>query len=173
MKNLFIFGIIILIIAAGGITIGSEKDTTVSCCFVLVPLLSTSFDTGQGEYPSISGTHNGTITPFHDIKVSTLYTYPCAGTGGHIEYVRFENSTWNTTASWEGYIGDWYNVSFESPFTLVAGKTYNYTIRTDSYPQIQYMRALKTPDGWINCTSFTDTNGKVYKGWIPSIRLYE
>lgn len=45
------------------------------------------FDTGPGTYPSISGTHNGTITPNVTIEVSKLYTYPCSGTGGHSEHV--------------------------------------------------------------------------------------
>ena len=40
------------------------------------------FDTGSpaNPYPSISGTHNGTITPNQTITVSKLYTYPCSGT---------------------------------------------------------------------------------------------
>ena len=41
------------------------------------------FDTGRGEYPSIAGIHNGTITPKHDIIANCIYTYPCEGTGGH------------------------------------------------------------------------------------------
>ena len=49
------------------------------------------FDTGPGIYPSISGMHNGTITPFNDLNVSKLYTYPCAGTGGHTEYAKIYN----------------------------------------------------------------------------------
>jgi squalene-hopene/tetraprenyl-beta-curcumene cyclase len=47
-----------------------------------------NFDTGNGTYPSIMGTHNGTITPSKDISVSKMYTYPCASTGGHSEYVK-------------------------------------------------------------------------------------
>jgi phosphatidylserine/phosphatidylglycerophosphate/cardiolipin synthase-like enzyme len=48
------------------------------------------FDTGepQNPYPSICGTHNGTITPNQTITVTKLYTYPCIGTGGHSEYVK-------------------------------------------------------------------------------------
>jgi YD repeat-containing protein len=34
------------------------------------------FDTSPGAYPSISGMHNGTITPNVTIEVSQLYTYP-------------------------------------------------------------------------------------------------
>ncbi|MDI6811890.1 MAG: hypothetical protein QMD80_09570, partial [archaeon] len=132
------------------------------------------FDTGPSPnpYPSIFGTHNGTITPFYNIEVSKLYTYPCLGTGGHTEYIKiWNNSGWNVTATWNGYKGDWYNVSFNKTFTLVAGKNYNYTIRTGSYPQIHHTPSLPTANGWINCTSFIDANGKRYNDWIPAIRL--
>ncbi|HIH96804.1 MAG TPA: hypothetical protein HA348_04915, partial [Thermoplasmata archaeon] len=97
------------------------------------------FDTGTSAnpYPSISGTHNGTITPSCNITVSKLYTYPCLGTGGHSEYVRLWNITdWNVTATWNCYKGDWHNISFDEPFTLLKDETYNYTIITGSYPQI-------------------------------------
>ena len=60
------------------------------------------FDTGSGTYPSISGTHNGTITPNKTIITTKLYTYPCEGTGGHTEYARIWNKTWNATATWDG-----------------------------------------------------------------------
>ena len=45
------------------------------------------FDTRAPEkpYPSIFGTHNGTIKPKQTITVSRLYTYSCSGTGGHSE----------------------------------------------------------------------------------------
>ena len=48
------------------------------------------FDTGapSNPYPSIAGTHTGDIIPSQDITVHKIYTYPCAGTGGHTEYVR-------------------------------------------------------------------------------------
>ena len=88
------------------------------------------FDTGPGTYPSIFGTHNGTITPNQTMNVSKLYTYPCVGTGGHTEYARIWNSTLEETARWDGYKGDWHNISFNEPFTLVANKTYYYTIKT-------------------------------------------
>jgi parallel beta-helix repeat protein len=133
------------------------------------------FDTGSSAkpYPSIPGTHNGTITPFYDINVSKLYTYPCAGTGGHTEYIKIWNSTdWNVTASWNGYIGDWHNLSFNNSFMLYANETYNYTIRTGSYPQIIHNRTTLTDNGWINCTEFTDANGNVYTHWIPAIKLW-
>ncbi|RJS72262.1 hypothetical protein CW714_04800, partial [Methanophagales archaeon] len=59
------------------------------------------FDTGPSEnpYPSISGTHNGTITTNQTIIATKLYTYPCEGTGGHTEYARIWNETWNATAT--------------------------------------------------------------------------
>ncbi|MBN1763002.1 MAG: ABC transporter substrate-binding protein [Methanomicrobia archaeon] len=130
------------------------------------------FDTGQGTYPSISGTHNGTITPSYDINVSKLYTYSCPGTGGHTEYVRIWNITgWNVTATWNGYTGDWCNLTFDEPFILSAGTTYNYTIITGSYPQIVHERTRETAHGWINCTEFVDANGKEHYDWIPAIRL--
>jgi hypothetical protein len=132
------------------------------------------FDTEApaNQYPSISGTHNGTITPTKKIEVSTLYTYPCTGTGGHTEYARIWNSTLNVTAKWEGYTEDWHNISFDEPFTLIANKEYNYTIRTGSYPQIHHMATSSTANGWINCTEFLDANGLVYTDWIPAIRLW-
>jgi hypothetical protein len=61
----------------------------------VVPPLSEEevFDTGKGSYPSISGTHNGTITLNQTISVSTLYSYPCPGTGGHTEYAKIYNES--------------------------------------------------------------------------------
>jgi len=137
--------------------------------------LITIFDTGSSKnpYPSIFGTHNGTITPNQTITVQKLYAYPCSGTGGHTEYARIWNkSGLDVNASWEGYVGDWHNISFSETFTLVANKTYNYTIKTGSYPQIHHTDALPTANGWINCTTFTDANGKRYKDWIPAIKLW-
>jgi hypothetical protein len=131
------------------------------------------FDTGLGTYPSISGTHEGTITPNVTIEVSKLYTYPCSGTGGHSEHVTIWNDTWaGIEASWTGYLGDWHNITFSESFTLVANETYRYTIRTGSYPQIHHTPALPTENGWINCTEFIDANGKIYYDWIPAIRLF-
>jgi len=130
------------------------------------------FDTGPGSYPSISGTHNGKIKPNKTIIATKLYTYPCEGTGGHTEYARIWNATWEANATWEGYAGDWHNISFDKTVVLLAGETYNYTIRTGSYPQIHHTSALLTPYGWINCTEFTDANGKKYENWIPAIKLW-
>ena len=131
------------------------------------------FDTGSplDPYPSISGTHNGTIKPNQTITVSTLYTYPCPGTGGHTEYARIWNSTLDVNATWNGYVDDWHNISFNEPFTLVKDEVYNYTIRTGSYPQIIHARSKPVTGGLINCTKFIDANGKVYYDWIPAIKL--
>jgi hypothetical protein len=134
------------------------------------------FDTGQPEnpYPSIFGTHNGTITPSRNINVSRLFTYSCSGTGGHSEYAKIWNSSWGgVEAHWGGYTGEWHNITFNEPITLVEGETYNYTIKTGSYPQIHHTNALLTAFGWINCTEFLDANGKRYTNWIPAIRLEE
>ena len=132
----------------------------------------TLFDTGCGTYPSIFGTHTGTITPNQTIIVSKLYTYPCPGTGGHSEYARIWNASWEgVEAYWNGYQGDWHNISFDKTFTLVASETYNYTIRTGSYPQIHHSVNLTTPAGIITCTEFVDANGKKYDDWIPCIKL--
>ena len=132
------------------------------------------FDTGAptNPYPSIFGTHTGTITPSCSVNVSTLYTYPCPGTGGHTEYAEIGNATWNATATWEGYAGDWHNISFDKTVVLLANEEYNYTIRTGSYPQIHHTPELPTANGWINCTEFVDANGKKYTNWIPAIRLW-
>ena len=131
------------------------------------------FDTGKpaNPYPSIIGNHTGTIKPNHTVIATELYTYPCVGTGGHTEYAEIRNATWNATATWKGYIGDWKNITFDKTVVLLANKTYNYTIRTGSYPQIHHTPALPTENGWINCTKFTDANGRIYTDWIPAIRL--
>ena len=51
----------------------------------------------------------------------------------------------------------------------LAPYTYNYTIRTGSYPQIHHNRTLTVTDGEITCTKFIDANGRVYYDWIPAI----
>jgi len=132
------------------------------------------FDTGSGTSPSISGIHKGTIKPNVPIEVSTLYTYPCPGTGGHTEYARIwnNNTGLDTTATWEGYVGGWHKIAFNPSFTLIVDETYNYTIRTGSYPQIHHEYTLQTANGWINCTEFIDVNGKVHYDWIPAIKLF-
>jgi len=130
------------------------------------------FDTGEGTYPSIFGTHKGTITLNQTIIVNKIYTYPCAGTGGHSEFVEIYGNGINKNASWEGYSGDWHNITFDEPFILEANKTYNYTIITGSYPQIHHTDKLEVASGNITCTSFIDENGFVYNDWIPAIKLF-
>jgi hypothetical protein len=131
-----------------------------------------TFDTGTGAYPSISGIHNGTITPFFDINVSELYTYPCPGTGGHTEYLKiWKGSEVIAERTWNGYTGDWHNLTFDNSFTLYANETYNYTICTGSYPQIIHEQSYNATGGVITCTEFVDRNGMWHEGWIPAIRL--
>ena len=137
-----------------------------------VPVVPLNFDTGPGTYPSIFGTHNGTIKPNQTITVSKLYTYPCEGTGGHTEHMKIWNKTGIIAeAHWKGYQSDWHNITFNKTFTLVANETYNYTIRTGSYPQIIHKHIANVTGGTITCTEFTDANGRRYKDWIPAIRL--
>ena len=132
------------------------------------------FDTSapSNPYPGIMGNHTGTIKPNHTVIATKLYTYSCEGTGGHTEYAEIRNATWNATATWEGCVEDWHNITFDKTVVLLANKTYNYIIRTGSYPQIHHNRTFLTANGWINCTGFTDANGKEYNNWIPAIRLW-
>ena len=131
------------------------------------------FDTRPSEnpYPSIMGNHTGTIKPNHPVIATKMYTYPCVGTGGHTEYAKIWNLTWNSTAIWKGYAGDWKNITFDKTVVLSANKTYNYIIRTGSYPQIHHTDELKVDDGVITCDKFIDANGKRHDNWIPAIRL--
>ena len=132
------------------------------------------FDTGEGTYPSISGTFNGTITPSIEVvNITTLYTYPCPGTGGHTEYavISYSNGTVIAEAYWNGYTGDWHNLTFNNSFTLYGNQTYNYTIHTGSYPQIIHQHEYNATGGVITCEEFVDVNGKRHENWIPAIRL--
>lgn len=128
------------------------------------------FDTGYGTYPSIAGTHTGTITPKRDMTVYELYTYSCPGTGGHSESVRIWDDT-EVVADRESYTRDWRNIRFSPQFVLLAGRTYHYRIRTGSYPQIIHERSLTNEFGTINCTEFVDVNGRSYDDRIPAFRL--
>jgi hypothetical protein len=134
----------------------------------------TGLDTGPGTYPSIGGAHKGSLMPNRAINVSKLYTYPSTGTGGHTEYVRiWDDIALNATATWSGYQTEWQRLTFTQPFTLQAGQTYYYEMRTSSYPQIIHAQTHTTLDGSdITCTSFEDLNGNVYDDWIPAIWLY-
>jgi len=157
------------------LTVKDDKGATNSTTKMITIYSPTAiFDTGSSRnpYPSIMGVHKGTIKPNHTVIATKLYTYACEGTGGHTEYARIWNETWEATATWEGYAGDWHNISFDKTVVLLAGETYFYEIRTGSYPQIHHTDALLTANGWINCTEFTDANGKVYHDWIPAIKLF-
>jgi len=159
----------------GGIPLG-EFVITAGAINKTVKVVSTKpvFDTGLSEhpYPSMCGTHNGTLTPNQTIAVSKLYTYSCPGTCGHTERV----TIWNdkgviVEANWTGYRGDWRNITFDA-VTLVAGETYNYSFCTGSYPQIIHERTANVTGGTITCSQFTDANGNVYIDRIPAIILY-
>jgi len=133
---------------------------------------ATDTEEPANPYPSIWGTHNGTITTLNEITVHTMYTYPCPGTGGYSEYVRIWGHGIDVNATWDGYAHDWHNITFDEPFsTLEGGKTYNYTIRTGSYPQIIHESSKEVTGGTIDCTKFVDANGKIYYNLIPAIRI--
>jgi len=133
------------------------------------------FDTGSPEkpYPSISGTHYGTITPNQTITVNELYTYPCAGTGGHTESIElYENGNLIASGNWTGYQqGDWHNITIAPLVTLLKDNKYSYIIKTGSYPQIIHGKEFNATGGTITCDKFTDANGRVYYDWIPAIKL--
>ena len=132
------------------------------------------FDTGPGTYPSIAGTHEGTITPNRKITVYKMFTYPCQGTGGHSEYAAFyaKGGRLLKKGYWKGYEEDGHNITFDPPFILEAGTTYYYTIITGSYPQIIHEPEFSAiAGGDITCTLFTDANGKQYHDWFPAVRL--
>ena len=139
------------------------------------PTQTPTIDTGESPnpYPSIFGTHNGTIVPANNITVSKIFVYPCVGTGGHAEYVRIWGNGVDAHATWNGYGGeDWNILHFNRTFTLEAGKEYNFTIKTGSYPQIFHEEVLETLDGSIvRCEEFVDANGKRHK-WIPAFKIY-
>lgn len=141
------------------------------------PTIANIFDTWQPEnpYPSLMGTHNGTLRLNYTLNVSRMYTYPCEGTGGHSEYAAFyyPNGAQLANGNWNGYqgSGDYHYIEFEEPFVLQQGVTYNYTIRTGSYPQIHHAKSITNGNGTITCTEFVDANGKRYDDWIPAIHL--
>ena len=139
-----------------------------------VPTQAQIFDTGRPDnpYPSISGKFIGKIKTNKKIITTKLYTYACEGTGGHTEHALIWNKTWCAEAKWEGYKGDWMNISFNRTVVLMPYETYNITIVTGSYPQIHHTLSLKTENGFINCTEFIDANGKKYENWIPAIKLW-
>jgi hypothetical protein len=135
-------------------------------------------DTGTGTYPSIMGTHEGKIKPSYDIEVSDLYTYSCAGTGGHTKSIKIFKTDRRrkikiTSGTWNGYQGDWQNIALSPSVTLKAGKEYSYVIETGSYPQIIHESGYtNVTGGTITCDKFTAANGDEYTGWIPAIKLW-
>jgi|GEM_PF-1237401 len=136
------------------------------------------FDTGKGTYPSIMGTHNGTIIPLDNISINKLYTYPCPGTGGHTKSIEiYDNVTLIANGTWNGYVGDWHNITLHNltggfPYvTLLKDHEYRYIIETGSYPQIIHAESKEVTGGTITCTSFEDANGVVHYDWIPAIRI--
>ncbi len=123
-------------------------------------------------YPSIAGIHYGTIEVTNNMTINAIATSPCPGTGGHIEYARICGNGLNRSAAWQGYQGDWHNLTFNGSFTLEAGKAYDYEIRTGSYPQLHHLDGLQVDGGIITCTTFTDTNGNEDDKAIPAFTLY-
>jgi len=86
-----------------------------------------------GSYLGVTNAQEDTIT------IQKMYTYSCPGTGGHSEYAAFydRNGTKLGEGRWDGYqVADCQYITFDAPFTLELGKTYDYTIKTGSYPQI-------------------------------------
>ena len=157
------------------LTVTDDKEATNSTTKIITVYSPTAiFDIGRPEnpYPSISGEFVGMIRTNTTIIATRLYTYACEGTGGHTEHALIWNKTWCAEAKWEGYKGDWMNISFNKTVVLMPYETYNITIVTGSYPQIHHTHSLKTENGWINCTEFIDANGKKYEDWIPAIMLW-
>ena len=139
---------------------------------VLPPAIPPLFDTGEGTYPSISGTFTGTITPSRNLTVSTLYTYDCEGTGGHTKSIElYENITLLASGVWSGYHGDWHNITLVPGVTLLKDNEYRYVITTGSYPQIIPAESKAVTGGVITCEEFVDVNGVVHEDWIPAIKL--
>jgi len=132
------------------------------------------FDTGSGTYPSISGTHYGTILPEQNITVNRIYTYPCAGTGGHTEYVKLWNETTGECAvtKWDGYNEEYNDLTFNTTLTLRKGVVYSYIIKTGSYPQLIHASYKQLDSGNITCTRFEDANRKEHEDCIPAFRLW-
>ena len=126
------------------------------------------YNDAVGSYLGVTNAQEDTIT------LQKMYTYSCPGTGGHSEYAAFYdlNGTKLGEGRWNGYqVADCQYITFDAPFTLELGKTYNYTIITGSYPQIIHKQTHAADNGTITCTEFTDANGNTYNDWIPAIRL--
>jgi hypothetical protein len=138
--------------------------------------VGSTFGTGSSAqpYPSSAGIHAGTIEMNEDISVSRMYTYPCTGTGGHTEFIRIWNTTTGACAEghWDGYGGDYQNISLNRSIILEKNLVYNYVICTGSYPQIHHEKELAVDGGIIRSATFTDLNGREHEDWIPAFQLY-
>jgi len=90
-----------------------------------------------------------------------------------------ENNTLIANGSWNGYIGDYHNITIHnltgkaSYVTLLKNHEYRYVIKTGSYPQIIHEPSKGVTGGTITCDQFIDANGVVHYDWIPAIRLYD
>jgi len=152
---------------------GIEDDASgYSGTCVLIPVNITNVQSGPIQTIIFNILYNNSVINVVAAHKGTLTSGPCEGTGGHTEYVRiWNNHILNATAKRDA--GDWHNISFNKNFTLVAGETYYYTIRTGSYPQIIHNETFT--DGYgtiISCDKFVDANGRVYYDWIPAIKLF-
>jgi len=153
----------------------SKSNPRNNIAFVIVTVESSNmFDTDHGTYPSICGTHYGAIILKQNISVNRIYTYPCAGTGGHTEHVKIWNESTGecVVAGWKGYTEEYHNLSFNTTLTLRKGVVYSYIITTGSYPQIIHAPYKHITSGNITCTRFEDANGKEYDDWLPAFRLW-
>jgi len=158
----------------GDTSYGADYCPLMQPCEDYTVLAYPIFDTGAGTYPSIMGRHEGKIKPSYDVVVSDLYTYSCAGTGGHTKSIKlYENDKIKTSGTWNGYQGDWQNIALSPSVTLQAGKEYSYIIETGSYPQIIHeSEYVNVTGGTITCDKFIAANGNEYTGWIPAIKLW-
>jgi hypothetical protein len=139
---------------------------------VLPPAEPPLFDTGEGTYPSISGTFTGTITPSRNLTVTTLYTYYCEGTSGHTKSIElYDGTTPIASGVWGGYQDDWHNITLDSEVMLLKDHEYRCNIETGSYPQIIHASSKAVSGGLITCSEFVDVNGKTYTDWMPAIKL--
>ncbi|KAF5431707.1 hypothetical protein C5S36_10045 [Candidatus Methanophagaceae archaeon] len=106
--------------------------------------------------------------------MNKIYTYPCAGTGGHSKYVKIWNDTTGdcAVALWDGYDDEFSNITFNTTLTLRENFVYSYIITTGSYPQIIHAPYKQVNGGNITCTRFEEVNGMEYENWIPAFRLW-
>ena len=65
------------------LTVKDDEGATNSTTKIITVYSGAIFDTGspRNPYPSIMGTHKGTIKPNHTVIATKLYTYACEGTG--------------------------------------------------------------------------------------------